>query len=268
MTDELKHFFESEGIEYYAVLPYSAVREINPALAARSGVMPGSVIIFLLPYYTAEADNLSVYSASRDYHIVIREVTGRLIARLSELFPDSTSRGFGDHSPIDEIDAALTARLGILGDSGLLINERYGTYVFVADVLTDIPPEVLGASEPKAHLTCEHCGACAAACPTGILRGESEECLSAITQRKGELTDEEVSLMRECNTVWGCDVCQRVCPHNADPLQTPLAFFHEGRLQRLTSEILDAMSDEEFKQRAFAWRGRKTVERNLKLLDM
>ena len=137
----------------------------------------------------------------------------------------------------------------------------------IADVLTDIPPEALGeCGEAKPHGHCISCGACKSACPTGVLRGESPDCLSAITQRKGELTDREVDLMRKFNTVWGCDLCQRVCPYNKEPKITPISFFREDRITRLTSERLSEMTKAEFSLRAFAWRGRKTVERNLKLL--
>ena len=119
MDRRIENFFEKENIEYYAALDYAALREINPSLLARSGVLGRSIIIFLLPYYTGEAENLSVYSASLDYHIIIKDVTGRLIALLKSIYPDNNFVGFGDHSPIDERGAALMAGLGILGTAGL-----------------------------------------------------------------------------------------------------------------------------------------------------
>ena len=268
MKEEIKDFFEKHRIEYYAVLDYSYAKETNGTIIEREHFAPKSAIIFLLPYYAGETDNLSRYAAARDYHIAVREYTGALIEELRHLFPDCRAKGYGDHSPIDERDAALSAGLGILGDSGLLINEKYGTYIFIADVLTDISPEALGESgAAKPHMRCISCGKCRSACPTGILRGESGECLSAITQRKGDLTEDEVDLMRKFNMVWGCDLCQSACPYNKKPKITPISFFLEDRITTLTSERLSKMSNDEFAQRAFAWRGRKTVERNLKLLD-
>ncbi len=267
MTDMLAEFFEKQGIEYYGVLDYALAREINPAIMERESFEPRSVILFLLPYYAGECENLSRYAAARDYHLAIRHYTAELIEELHRLFPDSSAKGYGDHSPIDECDAALSAGLGVLGDSGLLINEKYGTYVFIADVVTDIPTEKLGQSGiAHPHKHCISCGACRRACPTGCLRGESPDCLSAITQRKGDLTEEEVEMMRKFNTVWGCDLCQSSCPHNNEPKITPLAFFREDRITCLTRERLDGMSKAEFNDRAFAWRGRKIVERNLDLL--
>ena len=267
MIKPIIDFFKEEKIEYYSVLDFSDVQTINPRLLGRISFTPKSVIVFLIPYFVNIPKNLSVYAASLDYHIIIRELTDKLIDRLCTHFPEASFIGYGDHSPIDERRAAASAGLGILGDSQMLINEKYGTYTFIADVLTDVDPILLGAKAAGEVAECEHCGACKAVCPTGILRGECPDCLSAITQRKGELTPDECELMREANTAWGCDLCQRVCPHNASAELTPLDFFRRDRIECLTSELLEGMSDTEFERRAFAWRKRATVERNLKILD-
>lgn len=266
MKNILNNYFASKNIEYFAVLPYSACREINPGIMEREGFAPKSVIVYLLPYYTGETVNLSRYAASLDYHLALRECADGLISALSEVSPDAHFKGYGDHSPISEVSAALVSGLGAIGDNGLIINEKYGSYVFIGDVVTDLSPEDLGAIEPREVRTCQHCGACRRACPTGILRGEGENCLSAITQRKGELSADEITLMRKYNTAWGCDLCQSVCPYNRQPTVTPIEFFHRERIDELTRERLDAMDKVEFNRRAFAWRGRKTVERNLDIL--
>ena len=72
--------------------------------------------------------------------------------------------------------------------------------------------------------------------------------------------------MRKYDTAWGCDVCQEVCPHNLLPRLTPIELFKEGRIDCLTEELVEGMTKEEFASRAFAWRGKKTVLRNLKIL--
>lgn len=266
MKEEIRAIFREEGMESAEAIAFADARVSAPHILARAGFKSQSVLVFLLPYYAGETDNLSVYAAARDYHIAIREAEAKLIARLSTLFPDSHSAGFGDCSPIDERHAALAAGLGVLGDNGLLIHETYGTYVFIADILTDIPPESLGAIPPRPLRRCEGCGACRRACPTGILRGEGDTCLSAVTQRKGELAEEEIALMKKYHTVWGCDICQSACPHNRAPKETPLSFFREERIPRLSRAILDDMDEKAFRERAFAWRGRRVVERNLDAL--
>lgn len=266
MKELIKNFFDSVGVEHYAVLSYADCKEINPSIMEREDLAPKSVIIFLMPYYTGETVNISRYAASLDYHLALREVTDSLICAINERLPDAKAKGYGDHSPINEIHAALIAGLGIIGDNGLLINEEYGSYIFIGDLVTDIEPELLGAASPKEVRACIHCSACKRNCPTSILSGEGADCLSAITQRKGELAPEEVELMRKNNTVWGCDACQSVCPYNKSPKITPISFFHRERIDCLTSEALAAMDKDAFRRRAFAWRGRKTVERNLELL--
>lgn len=264
--EKLSDFFEKRNIEYFAVLDYNDCRETSHEIMSRESFTPRSVIIYLLPYYTGETVNISRYAASLDYHLIIGEVGRELAAFVKERYPTSESRAYGDHSPIDERHAALIGGLGILGDSGLLINEKYGTYSFIGDLVTDIPPEELGATQPMSVKRCSGCGACKRACPTGILRGEGTMCLSAITQRKGELSEDECALMREYNTAWGCDICQTACPHNKNPRKTPIPFFYTDPIYNLTEDILDKMDKKTFLARAFSWRGRKIVERNLKIL--
>ena len=268
MKEKIKSIFNKHGIEYFAVLDYSRTEEINPRLRAGLTFSPKSVIVFLVPYYVGECENFSRYAASLDYHLVIKDLTDSLIGELKNIYEGATFCAFGDHSPINERHAALTASLGFLGDNGLLINEKYGSYVFVADLISDIGPNLIPYDAPSVEGACLHCGACKRACPTGILRGESSDCLSAITQKKGDLTEEEIVLMRRVGTVWGCDLCQSACPYNKSPKTTPIDAFLNDRLHRLTTELVEEMSEEEFSRRAFAWRGRKTMLRNLKALDM
>ena len=267
MKEILKSYFASYGVEYYAVLPYEICKQINPHIMEREDFTPRSVIVYLLPYYTGETVNISRYAASLDYHLAIKECADGLIDALKSVRSDINAKGYGDHSPIDEVGAALISGLGVVGDNGLIINERYGSYVFIGDVISDIPTEELGEVSITEVKRCIGCGACKRNCPTRILSGEGDDCLSAITQRKGELTDDEQDLMRKHNTVWGCDLCQSVCPYNREPKITPIAFFHRERISELTKDILDAMDKPTFMRRAFAWRGRKTVERNIDILS-
>lgn len=263
----LTDFFAEEKIEYYALARYDRLRKTMPELTERDGIEPKTAILFLVPYYTVTPTNISRYAASRDYHLVIRDIGDRLIERLKGAFPNAKFKTYGDHSPLDERSAALTSGLGIVGDNGLLINEKYGSYIFIADVLCDLPIDVLGEQTLTEVKSCIHCGKCKASCPTGILRGCGTDCLSAITQRKGELSLAEQEMMRAYNTAWGCDLCQSVCPYNQNPAVTPIPFFHRNIISDLTKERLCAMDKSEFKSRAFSWRGRKVIERNLDILS-
>lgn len=267
MYKTVERVLSEEKIEYFSIVPYSLCKEINASIRERMDFQPKSAVIYLLPYYTGEGVNISRYAVSCDYHIAIREIGEALISALKEKYPEGHFSSFGDHSPIDERHAALISGLGIAGDNGLLINEKYGSYVFVGDILTDLEPNEALGFQPREIQRCHSCGACKRACPTRILGGEGEECLSAITQRKGELADTERALMVRYNTAWGCDLCQSVCPYNRSPVMTPIDFFHRERIECLTLEVLDGMDKETFSRRAFAWRGRKTVERNIEILS-
>ena len=148
MNETLKGYFDSIGVTHFSVIRYSDCREINERLRLCLDFTPKTAVVFLLPYYAGETVNISRYAASLDYHLILREVAEGLTATLREKYPDAHFVGYGDHSPIDEVHAALISGLGIRGDNGLIINETYGSYVFVGDLLTDIDPDVLGATLP------------------------------------------------------------------------------------------------------------------------
>lgn len=267
----LRQFFASEQIDAYAALDVRDVTLTRAYLVERLPFTPKTAILFLAPYYAGESENLSRYAAPRDYHLYMKGLFSRFTDALAEYNPTRHAAGFADHSPINEREAAARAGLGILGDNGLIIHEKYGSFVFIGEILTDAPPDACGARAPISPPRCEGCGACRAACPTGILRGESDKCLSAITQQKAPLLEEDVALMKTANTVWGCDVCQTACPHNARAVRggsalTPIPFFRKERITRITPTILAGMSDSDFADRAFSFRGRGILERNLKIL--
>lgn len=267
MKNKLRRFFEKEKIEYFSVLPYSQCRIIRPDIMEREAFEPKCVIVFLVPYYSGECVNISRYAASRDYHIYLDSITERLSQILEGEALGVKFKGYGDHSPIDERDAAAKCSLGVIGDNGLLINEKYGSYVFIGELICDIEPDLLALTSVGSVKFCEHCGACRLACPTGRLTDPEQPCLSAITQKRGSLTDPEKELIKKTGTVWGCDACQEACPHNENPKTTPIKFFCEDRITNLTSEILADLSDGEFSSRAFSWRGRKTLLRNLDIYE-
>jgi len=232
---------------------------------ARSGSRlpkaPQSVLVCAFPYYVGKMPrNLSLYAVLPDYHAVVMGMLEALAALLRERWAAYAFVPFADASPVDEVEAGVRAALGIRGQNGLLLHETWGSFCFLGEIVTDLP---LPAAQ--AYRTCEGCGACRRACPTGALGGVfcADRCLSSITQKKGALTKREEQLLRSGGLVWGCDRCQLACPHNRAVPKTPIAAFAQDVQPYLTAENLDRL----MQNRAFAWRGRAVLERNLALFD-
>lgn len=259
----------AEGLDCFGLIPLSACRVGRAYLLERQGISPnaeGSVLMMALPYYTpAEGRNLSRYAIPPDYHHIAAALLARLISRLREAFPEGRFAGFADHSPIDERHAAALAGLGVMGDHGLILTRRYSSYVFLCEIISDLPTHAL----PHPVEECAHCGACARACPVGL---DKARCRSALTQKKGALTPEEENAIFEGGSAWGCDICQEVCPFTVRAVAdgtvcSPLPDFTEHLIPHLTAELIETMDDDTFALRAYAWRGRETVLRNLRLLE-
>ena len=268
MFSFLCDFFKKNNIDCFAPIPLSACKILRPYLLEHAGITDGTAVMLAIPYFTraaaSEDRNLSAYAVSRDYHGFFKQLFDELIPLLQATYPAFRFAGFADHSPIAEADAAARAGLGVIGRNNLLITERYSSYVFLGELVTDARLDCT-LSELR---YCEDCGACRRACPLN----EIGTCLSALTQKKGELSKDEQNTVRKYGSVWGCDLCQEVCPHTKRALKdgsifSPIPYFSQDTIPHLTAERLDAMSDTEFSSRAYAWRGRDTIARNLKLFQ-
>lgn len=207
--------------------------------------------------------NLSAYAAVPDYHTVVGDILKNAAARLKTAFPSNTFAVFCDSSPIPEVAAAVLAGLGVRGRNGLLIHKKYGSFVFIGEIVTDLSLETADAAERQ----CENCGKCEQSCPAGALRDgklDASLCLSAVTQKKGALTVRETEMLRQQGCVWGCDVCQNICPHNRSLPPTPVAAFREGRRSTLSKDEAERADFEKtHADRAYLWRGRAVLLRNL-----
>jgi len=271
---DLREYLSPYGITLTGVLSLDDCRIHKPYLIERAGFSLGDpsrlfVQLFAVPYLTPAHDqkdrNLSAYAVSEDYHLFMKELYDDLLPRLREDFPDRTFAGFVDHSPIDEISAAVDAGMGVRGRNHLLLTQRYSSYVFLGEIITDLPLTPTPTALPQELRVCHDCGACQRACPMTL---EGGECRSALTQKKGTLTADEYDTLLRFDSVWGCDICQEVCPYTAHAkkmgtIYTDVPFFHHAVIPHLTLDILDGMSDEDFLRRAFAWRGRAVIRRNL-----
>ena len=270
LYEAISALLQSEGITCFAALPLSECRLTRPYLAERAGIpAQGSAVMMAVPYLCPEAltpdCNLSAYAVGRDYHLFFSGLFARLCKQLSERFPDYRFAGCADHSPIDERDAACKAGLGVRGKNGLLLTTAYSSFVFLGELLTD----AVLPGEAQPIRTCIGCNRCLSACP---ITGTDRICLSALTQKKGTPDEEETAQLRAHPLVWGCDICQTACPYTQNAIRrgtafSTIPFFHERLIPHLTVSLLDGMSDADFSERAYAWRGRPTIRRNLLLKE-
>lgn len=274
----MKEFLKENGIDFYALIPLKSCKIIKEYLLTKNGFdETANVITMLFPYRSEKIPkNLSIYASVRDYHEYICEFSKKIEAYIQERHPGALFKVFSDHSPIDEVHACCISGLGFIGDNGLLINEKYSSFVFLGECITNLSKEALGLEYSlfDGVKECLHCGKCAQACPCGCIKKAGEvscnsknECLSAITQKKGELCPDEQKLMIENNTFWGCDICQNVCPYTKNALYTSIDYFKKDVICELDERTLSSLSNEEFKKRPFAWRGRGVIERNVKLYE-
>lgn len=234
-----------------------AGRLLDCRASARLPKEAKTVLMLLLPYLVSkEPSNLSRYARVPDYHEVAAGMLGDAAARLQAAFPAACFAFFVDNSPIPEVYAAAKAGLGVIGENGLLISEAYGSWCFLCEIVTNLEVEPTGGQVRR----CAGCMACRAACPGKALSEggvQKERCLSAVTQKKGDLTGREERLLAESGVCWGCDVCQEVCPYNEKARKTHVPAFLSGYQAEYTGE-----AEEHALRRAWEWRPKRVIERN------
>ena len=185
-----------------------------------------SIIMLGLNYYQPDSNEIpnghgivSKYARGRDYHKVIARKTKELIAELrknSDDLEDNDFRWYVDYGPMLERSYAAKAGLGYIGKNSLLINKDYGSWIFLSEILTTLelePDNPYGID----HGQCGRCTMCIVSCPTGAIVEDgvidSTKCISYLTiEKKGDISGELSQKMQQ--RLFGCDICQDVCPKN------------------------------------------------------
>ncbi len=255
MQERLQRIFNQKNLPLYGVCDFASLLPLLPCrAAARLPQNAKCVVMVAFPYKTPiEPQNISRYATVPDYHTVCGEILNALAAELQAEFGGNWAP-FVDNSPIPEVKAAVLAGLGVRGKNGLLITREYGSYVFLGELVTDV---ALPTATPRRG-SCMLCGACTSACPSGCIGGDKSACLSAVTQKKGDLTPAEAEKIIAAGCIWGCDICQKICPHNLVAENTTLEPFLQD--VRPAWHLGDPIEG-----RAFAWRGEKVIARNANL---
>ena len=214
------------------------------------------------------------YAFGRDYHHIFEDRLGRLADAIEQLRPGTRARRYVDYGPVLERDHAQRAGLGWIGKNTMLINPDLGSYFMIGELLTDLD---IQPDEPFVHDRCGSCRRCIDRCPTNAIiegrRLDARLCISYLTiELKGSIPE---PLRPAIGTrVFGCDICQEVCPWNAgvpSPARHPFAPrpgqpVPPGDMAAWADEVA-GMGEEEFRNRyretAFSRPGRDGVLRNL-----
>ena len=235
------------GMDY---LERNIEKRLDPRLLVHGAK---SIVSVALNYYPREklpahVPQFAYYAYGEDYHDVVRGKLKQLFNFIKLCFPDASGRYFSDSAPVLERFWAARAGLGFVGKNTLLIIPKKGSYFFLGELIIDME---LDYDSPLSQ-NCGKCRRCIDACPTGAIEKpcwlNAGKCISYQTiENRGEIPPEIVPLLS--NNVYGCDICQKVCPWNrfSKPHQTP-EFNPSDEFLSLDWEKLQAMDEETYRQ--------------------
>lgn len=248
--DEFDHWL-SQG--YQADMNYMARncdKRCNPTLLMQDA---RSIICVALNYYPhqtlpAHHPQFAYYAYGKDYHDVVKDKLHSLFQYIKTLIPNIQGRAFCDTAPLLERYWAVKAGIGFVGKNSLLIIPRKGSYFFLGELLLNLDLEY----DTPISLSCGKCTRCIDACPTKAIIKPREvnacKCISYQTiENKGQIAKDVADKL--CDNVYGCDICQQVCPWNrfAQPHQTP-EFTPKHQLNELSIERLEKLTIEEYRE--------------------
>ncbi|MCP4295598.1 MAG: tRNA epoxyqueuosine(34) reductase QueG [Proteobacteria bacterium] len=213
-----------------------------------------SLITMAIPYNTPAPEDwkdehlISNYAWGEDYHKVIKKRLKTALSKIKEHIPDFEGRAFTDSAPLAEKILAAKSGLGWIGKNSLLINEKFGSYIFLAEIVCNQELESTQAAVDR----CGTCRLCISACPTAAineqLEVDSNKCISYLTiEKRGEFNEiEQGSLDYQ---IFGCDLCQQICPWNRKaPYQEDSPFNCFDRWSKMMKENLHFLLNEDFEK--------------------
>ncbi len=219
-------------------------------------LVPGakSVITLMMNYYPEEkqrpdAPQVAKYAYGWDYHNVIRKKLKHFLQLIRENIGDVDGRGFTDSAPVLEKSWAERSGLGWVGKNGLMITKQTGSFNFIATLITDLE---LIADNPFVKDYCGTCTRCIDACPTDAILPDkvinASRCISYFTiELKDQLIPEEMKGRFE-NRMFGCDICQDVCPWNRFSKPTKEEKFKPVyEILHFSKEEWEELTEEKFK---------------------
>lgn len=220
-------------------------------------LLPGakSVVTLLMNYFPSEAQRanapkIAKYAWGLDYHDVIRSKLNELLTSLKSTVGDIQGRGFVDSAPVLERSWAVRSGLGWIGKNGNLLSKEHGSFFFIATLITDLE---IAADEPFKTDHCGTCTRCIDACPTDAILSptviDANKCISYLTIELKDALMPTGYDSRKDDWMFGCDVCQDVCPWNrfSKPYQEP-AFTPIPEVLNLSTQEWTDLSEEGFRK--------------------
>jgi epoxyqueuosine reductase len=208
------------GMEY---MERNSEKRMDPTV-----LVPGakSVISLIISYYPAikqpeMVPQIAKYAYGTDYHVVLKEKMQRLWDYIKALDPSLDGRIFVDSAPVSDKLWAVKGGLGWIGKNSCLINKEFGSFVFIGELIVNLELEY---DEQYPSNYCGSCTKCIDFCPTNAIAQpgviDSNKCISYLTiENKADSIPEELAKNLGLR-IFGCDVCQDVCPWNKKPLIT------------------------------------------------
>ena len=219
-------------------------------------LVPGakSVITLLLNYFPSEQQRkdvpqVSKYAYGKDYHEVIREKLKVFLQIIKENIGDVHGRGFADSAPVLEKTWAQKSGLGWIAKNGNLITKQHGSFFFIATLITDLELEY---DDPFTKDFCGTCTMCIDVCPTNAILDDKvidgSKCISYFTIELKDMLIPDKMKGQFANKMFGCDICQDVCPWNRFSKPTKeVAFTPLPQILNFTTTDWEDLTEESFK---------------------
>ena len=206
--------------------------------------------------------SISNYTFGKDYHLVFNKKLKKLDNYLKNNTKNVETKLYVDTGPILDRAIAERAGLGWIGKNNSLINKKYGSYIFLGEIITNLD----FIPDKKVENKCGSCKKCIEICPGNALiepyHINPNKCIGYLTQKKGIIPVKERKKIG--NNLWGCDKCQDICPYNKN-IKTDLHKEFEIKLNEDLKTILNFSKSnypEKWKKAALSWRGIRILIRN------